>query len=46
MREFKQTEMKNRVYFYNDMINLKNVKSKLLKIDKNHYREINIYYIG
>ena len=28
------------------MINFKNLKSNLLKIDKNHYKEINIYYIG
>ena len=28
------------------MINLKNVESNLLKIDKKHYKEINIYYIG
>ena len=28
------------------MINFKNLKPNLLKIDKNHYKEINIYYIG
>ena len=28
------------------MINLKNIKSSLLKIDKKHYKGINIYYIG
>ena len=28
------------------MINLKNFDSNLLKIDKKHYRGINIYYIG
>ena len=28
------------------MINLKNFDSNLLKIDKKHYKEINIYYIG
>ena len=28
------------------MINLKNFESNLLKIDKKHYKEINIYYIG
>ena len=27
------------------MINLKNILSNLLKIDKRHYRGINIYYI-
>ena len=33
-------------YFYNDMINLENFDSNLLKIDKKHYKGINIYYIG
>ena len=28
------------------MINPKNFNSNLLKIDKNHYKRINIYYIG
>ena len=28
------------------MINLKNFKLNLLKIDKKHYKGINIYYIG
>ena len=44
--EVKQLDIKNRIYyFYNDMINLKNFDSKLLKIDKKHYKRINIYYI-
>ena len=47
MGEVKQTEIENQIYyFHNDMINLKNVESNLLKIDKKHYKEINIYYIG
>ena len=33
-------------YFYNDMTNLKNFESSLLKIDKKHYRKINTYYTG
>ena len=28
------------------MINLKNFESSLLKIDKKHYKGVNIYYIG
>ena len=33
--EVKQIEIKNRTYYlYNDMINLKNFESNLLKIDK------------
>ena len=47
MGEVKQINIKNRAYyFYNDMINLKDFDSNLLKIDKKHYKGINIYYIG
>ena len=46
MGEVKQIEIKSRTYyFYNNMINLKNFEPKLLKIDKKHYKGINIYYI-
>ena len=42
----KQINIKNRTYyFYNDMINLKDFESSLLKIDKKHYKGISIYYI-
>ena len=45
MGKVKQIEMKNRTYyFYNDMINLGIFKLNLLKIDKNHYKDIDIYY--
>ena len=41
MGKVKQTEIKNRTYFfYNDTINLKNFESNLLKIDKKHYKGI------
>ena len=47
MGEVKQINIKNRTYFfYNDMISLKDFESGLLKIDKKHYKVINIYYIG
>ena len=47
MGKVKQIEIKNRTcYLYNGMINLKNFDSSLLKIDKKHYKKINIYYIG
>ena len=46
MGEVKQINIKNRTYyFYNDMINIKNFESNMLKIDKKHYKGINIYYI-
>ena len=47
MRTVKQIDIKNRYYyFYNDIIDLKNVKSHLLKIDKKLYKDISIYNIG
>ena len=47
MGEVKQIIIKNRTYyFYNDMSNLKDFDSNLLKIDKKHYKGIIIYYIG
>ena len=47
MEEVKQINIKNRIYcFYNDIINLKEFEPNLLKIDKKHYKGINIYYIG
>ena len=39
--------IKNRTYyFYNDLINIKDFDPKLLKLDKNPYKNIDIYYIG
>ena len=47
MRKFKEINIKNQTYnFFDDMINLKNFESNLLKIDKKHYKSIDIYYIG
>ena len=47
MGEVKQINIKNQTYFfYNDIIDLENFEPNLLKIDKKHYKEINIYYIG
>ena len=43
----KQINIKNRTYyFYNDIIDLENFKSNLLKIDKKSYKDIGIYNIG
>ena len=47
MRKVKQIEIKNSTYyFYNDIINLKDFESNLLKIVKKHYKGIDIYCIG
>ena len=39
--------IRNRTYyFFNDMINLSDFDSSLVKIDKNSYKDINVYFIG
>ena len=46
MGKVKQIEIKNRTYyFYNDIINIEEFNSNLLKIDKKSYKDIDIYYI-
>ena len=45
--EVKRINIKNRTYyFYNDMINLKDFKSNMLKIGKESYKSIDFSYIG
>ena len=47
MGEIKQINIKNRTYyFYNDIIDLKDFETKLLKIDKKSYKNIGIYNNG
>ena len=48
METLTQINIKNRTYyFYNDIIDLENFESKLLKIDKKKwYKDIGIYNIG
>ena len=47
MGKIKQINIKNRTYyFYNDQINIKDFDASLLNVDKNNYKEIDIYYIG
>ena len=47
MGEIKQLNIKNETYyFYDDIINIKNFQSNLLKIDKKPYEDFDIYYIG
>ena len=47
MGQVKEINTKNRTYyFFDDMINLKNFDSSLLKIDKKPFENIDIYYIG
>ena len=47
MGTIKQINIKNRTYyFYNDIIDLENFDSSLLKLDKKSYKDIGIYNIG
>ena len=47
MGKAKQIGIKNRTYYFDyNMINLKNFRSNLLKIDKKLHRGIDIYYVG
>ena len=47
MGKVKQIEIKNRTNnFYNDITNIEELNSKLLKIDQKLYKDIDIYYIG
>ena len=46
MRNLKELSINNPIYyFYNDIINLKDFHSNVLKIDKKKYKEIDIYNI-
>ena len=47
MGEFKEIKIKNRGYYFCDnMINIKNFHSNLLKVDKKSHEDIDICYIG
>ena len=47
MEGINQLNIKNNTYyFYDDIIDIKNFQSNLLKIDKKPYKDFYIYYIG
>ena len=47
MGQVKKINIKNQIYyFFDDMINIKNFHSNLLKIDKKSDKDIDICYIG
>ena len=44
--KYQRNKLENRTYyFFNDMINNEDFNPNLLKIDKNSYKSIDIYYI-
>ena len=47
MGELKQRNIKNRAYyFYNDIINLDQFDESKIKVDKEDFNDIDIYYLG
>ena len=47
MLSIKQIHIKNRTYyFFDDMINIEDFNSDLVKIDNKAYKNIDIHYIG
>ena len=47
MGEVKELNIKNQTYyFFDDIIDIRNFHSNLLKTDKKLHKDINIYYIG
>ena len=47
MGQVKELNIKNQTYyFFDDMIDIKNFNSNLLKIEKKSHKDIDIYYIG
>ena len=46
MGKVKELNIKNWIYCFGDIIDVKKFESNLLKIDKKSYRDFDIYYIG
>ena len=45
--KLKEINIKNPTnYFFDDMINVKNFNSNIVKLDKKSYKNIDIYFIG
>ena len=47
MEETKELNIKNQTYYFiDDITDIRNSHSNLLKIDKKPYKDVDIYYIG
>ena len=47
MGRIKDINIKSRTYyFYDDMVSIKDFDSKFLKLDKNSFKNIGVYYTG
>ena len=47
MEEIKQINIKNRTYyFYNDIKNLDEFDGSKIKVERKHFNDIDVYYLG
>ena len=46
MKEVKKIKIKSANHYFENVVNIENFHSNLLKIDKMSHKDINIYYIG
>ena len=46
MGKVRQINIKNRTYYFYDIINLNDFDTRLFKVDRKDYNEIDIYYIS
>ena len=46
MRQVKKVSIKSAYHYFEDMVNVEDFHSNLLKIDKKSHEDIDIYYIG
>ena len=46
MGNVRDLNIKNRIYYFDDIIDIKKFEPNLLKIDKKSHRDFDIYYIG
>ena len=46
MGKVRDLNIKNRTYYFDDMINARRFESNLLKINKKSHRDFDIYYIS
>ena len=46
MGNVRDLNIKNRTYYFDDIIDIKKFEPNFLKIDKKSHRDFDIYYIG
>ena len=46
MKEVKKTNIKSEYHYFEDIVNIEDFHSNLLKIDKKPHKDVDMYYIG